>query len=43
MPKFIGSVTNTEVQSQSPEGGDVVQKGSTVRLTMVKSQPPVTR
>ena len=32
--RFSGPLTNSEVQSQSPEGGDVVQRGSTVRLKM---------
>jgi PASTA domain len=37
--QFTGPLTNSEVQEQSPEGGDIVQKGSKVKLKMIKSQP----
>jgi hypothetical protein len=35
IPRFSGPLTNSEVESQTPDGGDVVEKGSTVRITMV--------
>jgi hypothetical protein len=39
VPRFRGPIANSEVASQSPEGGDVVQRGSTVRLVMSKIAP----
>jgi hypothetical protein len=35
-------MTGTKVATQSPEGGDVVQKGAKVRLKMIRTEPPLT-
>jgi hypothetical protein len=40
VPRFSGPLTNSEVDSQSPEGGDVVDKGSTVKLNMIRTPAP---
>ena len=34
-PRFSGPLANSEVKSQSPEGGEVVEWGTTVKIVMV--------
>ena len=40
VPRFSGPQTNSEVQSQSPDGGEVAPRGTVVRLRMVRSGGP---
>jgi hypothetical protein len=41
VPSFFPHILNSEVESQGPHGGEVVEKGSTVRCHMVEGKPVV--